>query len=79
MDAVLQAQIIREIPKTVRITVVAVMGDGEAIQFALEIHSFLRANGYTLAENGISQGVFSGGQKGLTFTGTEFIVGTNIP
>ena len=81
----MKQQILREIPKDKPITVMAVMGDGEAIQFALEIHAFMKANGYTMKEaDGISQGVFTGAVKGVGLRPESngdltFIVGTNIP
>src|SRR5690349_12902851 len=37
----LKAQILRELPRDKRITVMAVMGDGEAVQFAQEIFAFM--------------------------------------
>jgi hypothetical protein len=62
----LKAQILREIPKDRPITVMALMGDGEAIQLAQQIHEFMKANNFTMKEpGGISQGVFSGPVKGL--------------
>src|SRR5262249_31146447 len=56
----LKRQILSEIPKDKPIVVMAVMGDSEAINFALQIHTFLKENGFPLAEaDGISQGVFT--------------------
>jgi hypothetical protein len=81
----LKVQILNELPKGKPITVMAVMGDGEAIQFAQEVHAFMKANGFTMKESeGISQGVFSGVTKGLGVRNDPngeitFIVGTNIP
>ncbi len=83
--ASLKSQILSEIPKDKPITVMAVMGDAEAIEFAQEIHSFLKDNGFDLKEqNGISQGVFSGPVKGVSLRkendgSLTFIVGTNTP
>jgi hypothetical protein len=80
----LKAQILRELPKDKPITVTAVLGDGEAIQFAHEIHAFMKANGFNVGEGGISQGVFSGVVKGLIKQDNadgsiNFIVGANAP
>ncbi len=80
----LKAQILREIPKNKPITVMAVMGDAEAIEFAIEIHGFMKSNGFLMKEpDGVSQGVFTGPVKGIALQtrGDEFtfVVGTNIP
>lgn len=80
----LKAQILRELPRDKPITVIAVLGDGEAIQFAQEIHAFMKAQGFTMKEpNGISQSVFSGVVKGLVRQdkpdgGIDFIIGANL-
>jgi hypothetical protein len=79
----LKAQILREVPKARSITVMAIMGDAEAIQFAQEIHAFMKSNGFLMKKpDGISQGVFSGAVKGLSMKeengGITFIVGANI-
>jgi hypothetical protein len=80
----LRAQILREVPKDRPITVMAVMGDAEAMQFALEIHSFMKESGFQMREpEGISQGVFTGPVKGLTKQdeadgGITFVVGANM-
>ena len=61
-----KAQMLNELAKSTPITVVAPLGDGEAILFAQEIHAFLQSNGFTMKEpGGISQSVFSGVVKGL--------------
>jgi hypothetical protein len=63
----------------------ALMGDGEAIQFAHEIHTFMKANSFTMKESdGISQAAFSGPVKGLQRRdepdgSITFIVGANLP
>ena len=81
--APLKAQILKDLPRDKPITVMAVLGDTEAIQLAQQIHAFLKANGYKLTEDGISQGVFSGVVKGLTVndngTTRTFVVGSNLP
>jgi hypothetical protein len=81
----LRAQILRELPKNKPITVTALLGDGESIQFAQQIHAFMKANGFTMKEpNGISQSVFSTVVKGLAVENAPdgqitFIVGSNLP
>jgi hypothetical protein len=80
----LKAQILHDLPKDKPITVMAIMGDAEAIEFAQEIHAFMKANGFMMKEqDGVSQGVFSGPVKGLQKRddpgGITFIVGTNTP
>jgi hypothetical protein len=81
----LKVQILREIPKDKPVTVMAIMGDAEAIEFAQEIHTYMKANGFTMREpNGISQGVFTGPVKGLqkrdeSDGSITFIVGANLP
>ena len=82
--ATLKAQILRDMPKDKAITVMSVMGDAEAMQFAYEIHAFMKENGFTMKEpDGISQGVFSGPVKGLQRRDEPngeitFIVGSNL-
>jgi hypothetical protein len=81
----LKEQILRELPKDKPITVTALLGDGESIQFAQQIHAFMKANGFTMREpNGISQSVFTGVVKGLQKRdqpdgSITFIVGSNLP
>ena len=81
----LKSQILHELPKDKPITVMAMLGDGESIQFALQIHAFMKANGFTMKEpGGISQGVFTGVVKGLQRNNEAdgsitFVVGSNLP
>jgi hypothetical protein len=83
--APLKEQILRELPKDKPITILAVMGDTEAIQFAYDIHAFMKENGFNMKEpNGISQGVFAGVVNGLQRRdepdgSITFIVGANTP
>ncbi|MCU1315946.1 MAG: hypothetical protein JWN63_1268 [Candidatus Acidoferrum typicum] len=76
----LRAQILRDLPRTKPITVMALMGDNESYRFAAEIHAFLKANGFKLAEDGISQGVLNPPPRGLSINDhgdrMDFIVGT---
>ena len=48
---------LRDLPRDRPITVEAIMGDGEAAEFALLVHAFLKANGFTMAGEGISHRV----------------------
>lgn len=79
----LKAQILRDVPRDKPITVMAILGDGESIQLALQIHAFLKANNFKLREDGISQGVFTSLVKGLIVQpdgdGLKFIIGSNLP
>lgn len=80
----MKIQILREIPKDKPITVMALMNDAEAIEFAQEIHTFMKNNGFQMKEpDGISQGAFSGPVKGLQKRdekdgGITFIIGANL-
>ncbi|MGO9867041.1 MAG: hypothetical protein ACLPJY_05115 [Rhodomicrobium sp.] len=80
----LKIQILREIPKDKPITVMALMNDAEAIEFAQEIHTFMKNNGFQMKEpDGISQGAFSGPVKGLQKRDEKdgsitFIIGANL-
>jgi hypothetical protein len=79
----LKKQILSELPKDKPIVVMAVSGDSEAMNFAQQIHEFMKQNGFKLQENGISQGFFSGPVKGLSVKDDgptrTFIVGANLP
>lgn len=76
----LKEQILKELPRDKPITVLCLMGDAEGFRFAAEIHAFLKANGFKLTENGISQGVFNPPPKGLAINDkgdhVDFIVGS---
>jgi hypothetical protein len=56
------------------------MGDAEAYRFAAEIHTFMKANGFKLTEEGVSQGVYMPPPVGLAVNETadhiDFIVGS---
>ena len=73
----LRQQIRTQVPRIKPITVIAVMGDGEALRFARELHDVLKAEGFPLREDGVSQGMFSEPVDGLNFNvdTAEFIVG----
>ena len=73
----LKAQILSNLPRDKELIVMAVLGDAEAGDLALQIHAFLKANGFKLKEDGISQGVFSPTPHGLNFNpdNNTFIVG----
>jgi len=51
----------------VEIAVMYVAGDGESAHLATQIYAFLKANGFKMKEDGISQGVFSPPLHGLAF------------
>lgn len=81
--APLRSQMLSEIPRDKPITVTAIMGDTESIQFATQILAFLKANGFTLKENGISQAVFDKPVKGIALQKEQngeltLIVGANL-
>jgi hypothetical protein len=58
MNAQLEAGLRQNVPTSVLVRVVAVMGDGEAFAFAQEIHAWLKANGWPRVE-GVDQAVYS--------------------
>jgi hypothetical protein len=72
----LKQQILTQLARDKDITVMALMGDTESIDFAMQIHAFLKNNGFKLREpNGVSQGVFTQAQHGLNFnTDTNTLV-----
>ena len=77
----LKAQILRDVPRTKPITVIALMGDAESYRFGAEIHAFLKANGYNMAEpTGISQAIFTPPPVGVGLQDKgdhlDFIVGS---
>jgi hypothetical protein len=55
--------------RSIPITVIATMGDGESIQFGQTILNFLRSNGYTV--DGVNQAVWNG-----SFPGTQIDTST---
>lgn len=79
----LERQILTDLPRDKPITVIAVMGDSEACMFAEQIHAFLKAHNFNLAEpDGISQGMFTPMPKGLGLQKSgedrlDFVVGVN--
>ena len=80
----LKRQILSDLPRDKPITVMTVMGDSEAINFAAQIHAFLKENGFPLAEQGgISQGAFTAPVNELNVRDDgktrTFIVGANLP
>lgn len=80
----LKAQIQRELPRDKPLTVTAVMGDGEAAEFAVQIHKYLTAEGFKMTETGISQGMFSTPPINLQVQdkgagGLNFVVGHHRP
>lgn len=78
----LKSQMLSEIPKDKPITIMAILGDTESINFANEIYLFLKQNGFTMKDPaGISQGAFMSIPKGLSLNKKpngelDFVVGT---
>lgn len=61
----LKKQISEQLPKDKPIIVVAVAGDSEALDFAYEILSYLKGNGFSVKSDEVSQIYFKGPVKGL--------------
>ncbi len=80
MDDKLKSEILSLIPKTTSISVIALMGDAEAYEFATEIYTFLKDNGFSLKEREVSQGMLSKVPKGFSYNPNDstFIIGANI-
>jgi hypothetical protein len=78
LNATLKQQLL-SLPRTNPITVMAMMGNAESMDFAIEIHEFMQSAGMPMAESGISQGMFMGVVKGLNFDATraQITVGAN--
>jgi len=72
-----------KLPRDKPIEITALLGDGEAISLATDIYAFLKANGFKMADTGISQGVFTGPVNGVQIaTGgpkISIVVGANLP
>jgi hypothetical protein len=73
----LKSQMLSELPRDKEISVMALMGDVEAADLAIQIHKFLKANGFKMTEDGISQGLFTVPLHGLSYSKdtNTFIVG----
>jgi hypothetical protein len=74
----LKQQMLNNLPRDKEITVTAVMGDTEALDLAVQIHSFLKSSGFKLTEpKGVSQAIFNQPIHGLQFNSetNNFIVG----
>lgn len=78
LDEGLRQQLRAALPRDKRVTVIAVMGDGEAFQFADEVKRFLESENYNVS--GVDQGVFSGPVIGQGVQprgdGFEVVIGT---
>jgi hypothetical protein len=59
MNDILGAQIKQGVPVTAKVTVISVLGDGEAFGFANQILTWMKSNGYSNV-NGVDQAVYSG-------------------
>ena len=57
LDANLKSQLLQAIPKSTKVSVTCIMGDGEAFQFAEEIRVCLVGAGYDV--EGVNQAIFS--------------------
>ncbi len=79
----LKKQIQDQVPKDKPIIVTALLGDSEAVNFAYELQSYLKNNGYKLKEDSIDQSVFTASVKGIILRDDgetrTFIVGANLP
>ena len=80
MNEQLGEQLKQALPETAKITVTAVLGDGEAFGFANQIMQWLKSNGYGNVE-GVNQAVYTQpvmGQNINKKSDTEFdlIIGT---
>lgn len=74
----LKQQMLSQLPRDKEITVTAILGDQEAMNFATQIHAFLKANGFKMKEpDGVSQALFNKPIQGLQFNPdtNDFIVG----
>lgn len=58
MNAQLGGQLKQHIPTTAKVTITAVLGDGEAFGFANQVMTWLRENGYGNVD-GVNQAVYS--------------------
>jgi hypothetical protein len=76
VDGDLKTAILVHIPKTKQIKIVVLRGDAEADQFAWEIDSFLRAEGYQVMSPHLLFAMAAGGQ---TPTGTTIYPDQNDP
>jgi hypothetical protein len=63
--AELKEQILSILPKDKPIVVMSIADDDEAMSFAIQIHEFLKQNGFPLAENGVSLVFFPAPVRGL--------------
>ena len=79
----IKRQLLENVPKDKPVAITALLGDSEAIVFATDLFSFMKANGFKMAEDGISQGVFSGPVIGTNVQlgpdKTTVVVGANLP
>lgn len=58
MNAELGEQLKANVPASAKVTVTAVLGDGEAFGFANQVYEWLKVNGYKNVE-GVNQAVYS--------------------
>jgi hypothetical protein len=80
MSSQIGATIIHNIPISAEVTVIAVLGDGEAFGFANQILQWLKSNGYDNTE-GVDQAVYTTPMIGqiinkISDTSFQLIIGT---
>jgi hypothetical protein len=64
----LKKQMLSELPRDKPIIVIGMMSDGESLDFAREIHEFMKQHGFMMKDpKGITQSIFSGAPKGVQF------------
>lgn len=80
MNTQLGAQILEHIPTDAKISITAVMGDGEAFNFAHEVRAWMVQNGYRNITQGVNQAVYSQPVMGQSFNktadGFDLVIGT---
>lgn len=78
MNETLGLQLKQQIPLDKKVTVVAVLGDGEAFGFANQILQWMKSNGYRDVD-GVNQAIFSQAVSGQNINakpdGFEIIIG----
>lgn len=77
----LKNAILTELPRDKAFSIGTVMGDQEAISLAMQVHSFMKSQGFQVGD-GVFQGVFSGPVVGYVRNdkpdgGVEIIIGAN--
>ena len=76
LDANGKSQLVEHLPKSKKVTVTSVMGDGEAHQFATQIKAFLEDEGYDV--EGVNQAIYTAPVQGQVIQPTENGIGVII-